>query len=148
MSMKGRMGVVSANFQQIRSQQQELAAVRRQHNDASPTFSDTNGLPTPPTPASTEQFSPLMAAAPGGYPPHRPRRTSISRESSAARMSFNGSSSRGVSPALRPQSGSLGPLTEDLFLGGTHECSFYQAETSNLTRENQMLKHRIAELGM
>jgi hypothetical protein len=28
------------------------------------------------------------------------------------------------------------------------ESAFYQAETQNLTRENQMLKLRIRELGM
>jgi len=137
---------VNRLLQMIRAQQHELATVRRQHNDASPTLSDANGLPTPPTPASADTFSPTTHAATGGYPPHRPRQQSFSRDSSA-RISFTGTSSRGASPALRPQSGSLGPLTEDLLLGGTRdECSFYQAETSNLTRENQMLKHRIAEL--
>jgi hypothetical protein len=58
------------------------------------------------------------------------------------------SGSRGNSPALRPQSGSLGPLTEDFLLGGTRdESAYYQAETQMLTRENQMLKARIRELG-
>jgi len=38
-------------------------------------------------------------------------------------------------------------MTEDFLLGGTRdECAFYQAETQTLTRENQMLKHRIREL--
>lgn len=32
-------------------------------------------------------------------------------------------------------------------LGGRDESAFYQAETQMLTRENQMLKHRIRELG-
>jgi hypothetical protein len=31
---------------------------------------------------------------------------------------------------------------------GRDESAFYQAETQNLTRENQMLKLRIRELGM
>jgi hypothetical protein len=30
---------------------------------------------------------------------------------------------------------------------GRDESAFYQAETQNLTRENQMLKQRIRELG-
>jgi hypothetical protein len=46
------------------------------------------------------------------------------------------------------QSGTLAPLTEDFLLGGTRDdCAFFQAETSSLTRENQMLKKRVAELG-
>jgi hypothetical protein len=32
--------------------------------------------------------------------------------------------------------------------GSRDESAFYQAETQNLTRENQMLKQRIRELGM
>jgi len=33
-----------------------------------------------------------------------------------------------------------------LALGGRDESAFYQAETQMLTRENQMLRHRIREL--
>ncbi|KAM0709348.1 hypothetical protein Q7P35_003386 [Cladosporium inversicolor] len=71
---------------------------------------------------------------------------SLSRQSSA-RISNTDSNSHATSPALRPSSGSLGPLTEDFLLGGTREdAAFYQAETQMLTRENQMLKFRIREL--
>jgi len=34
-----------------------------------------------------------------------------------------------------------------LLLSGRDESAFYQAETQMLVRENQMLKHRIRELG-
>jgi hypothetical protein len=69
---------------------------------------------------------------------------SLSRQSSA-RISNNASGT--TSPALHPSSG-LGPLTEDFLLGGTRDdAAFYQAETMNLTKENQLLKHRIKELG-
>lgn len=130
----------------IRLQQDQLVAMQRQQN---PTVeqSPTSSVPTPPyavpTPASaaiTEQSSPRSSSIPHFNRPH-----SLSRQSSA-RLS-----SRGNSPGLRPQrteSGSLGPLTEDFLLGGTRDDSaFYQAETQMLTRENQMLKLRIRELG-
>lgn len=32
-------------------------------------------------------------------------------------------------------------------MGTRDETAFYQAETSSLVRENQMLRHRIRELG-
>lgn len=32
-------------------------------------------------------------------------------------------------------------------MGGRDESAFYQAETQMLTRENQMLRHRIRDLG-
>ena len=73
---------------------------------------------------------------------------SASGRQSSARISNTGSNSHATSPALRPSSGSLGPLTEDFLLGGTRDdAAFYQAETQMLTRENQMLKFRIRELG-
>lgn len=130
----------------IRLQQDQLVAIQRPA-EQSPASSENTTFPTPPstlpTPASTavtEQSSPRSASI-----PHFNRPSSLSRQSSA-RLS-----SRGNSPALRPQraeSGSLGPLTEDFLLGGTRdESAFYQAETQMLTRENQMLKLRIRELG-
>lgn len=141
----------------IRLQQDQLAAIQRQQQEASPTSTEQTPFPTPPstlhTPAGTnitEQSSPRSASVSGfpHVPPgHFNRPHSLSRQSSA-RISNAGTNSRGTSPALRPVSGSLGPLTEDFLLGGTRdECAFYQAETQTLTRENQMLKLRIRELG-
>lgn len=142
----------------IRSQQDQLAALQRQQPEASPTSTEQTRFPTPPstipTPggtATTEHSSPRSGSISG--PPHPThghfnRPTSLSRQSSA-RLSNAGTNSHGTSPALRPASGSLGPVTEDFLLSGTRdECAFYQAETQTLTRENQMLKLRIRELGM
>lgn len=53
--------------------------------------------------------------------------------------------SRGASPRLRSTSIS-GDSGEQFLLGGRDESAFYQAETQMLTRENQMLKHRVKEL--
>jgi hypothetical protein len=36
---------------------------------------------------------------------------------------------------------------ENWALGGRDESAFYQAESQMLVRENQMLRHRIRELG-
>lgn len=55
--------------------------------------------------------------------------------------------SRGAtSPRLRRESlgGDNGDSTT---LAGRDESAFYQAETQSLIRENQMLRHRIRELG-
>lgn len=54
--------------------------------------------------------------------------------------------SRGASPRLRSTSIS-GDSGEQMLLGGRDESAFYQAETQMLTRENQMLRHRVRDLG-
>lgn len=88
-------------------------------------------------------ISPLPSAA-------QPRSRSpfnISRQSSFADRSRGGSHTG--SPALRPLPGAPHD-THDMLPSpatGRDESAFYQAETQNLTRENQMLKLRIRELG-
>ncbi|OAQ63246.1 FAD dependent oxidoreductase [Pochonia chlamydosporia 170] len=52
--------------------------------------------------------------------------------------------SRGASPRLRATS--ISQESGDWVLGGRDESAFYQAETQMLTRENQMLRHRIRDL--
>ncbi|KAK0932820.1 hypothetical protein LTR29_015622 [Friedmanniomyces endolithicus] len=157
---------VNRLLQMIRIQQEQLATLQRQQqqqqhppSEPSPTSTEQTHFPTPPstlhTPASTnltEQSSPRSVSLSNSLPQHASahahfnRPHSLSRQSSA-RLSNAGTSSRSGSPALRPVSANLGPLTEDFLLGGTRdECAFYQAETQTLTRENQMLKARIREL--
>jgi len=53
--------------------------------------------------------------------------------------------SRGPSPRIRATS--ISAESGDWVLGGRDESAFYQAETQMLIRENQMLKHRIRDLG-
>lgn len=154
-------GQVNRLLHMIRIQQDQLATLQRQNNDGiptetSPTTSDFAGLPTPSSTLSpshiatpVELSSPPSGPIPGASQAHsffnRPH--NLSRNSSS-RLSNAGTSSRTTSPALRPSSGSIGPLTEDFLLGGTRdESAFYQAETHMLTRENQMLKQRIRDLG-
>lgn len=159
----------------IRIQQDQLAAVQRQlpssggGPDASSAALDpTSGLPTPPGSAApptnatfpeqalasstaTSSPQPHSSSLHGTFNHHRPH--SLSRQSPARLPSLSSgvdpSSSRGQSPTTtRRLSASLGPLSEDFFPGGTRdESAFYQAETQMLTRENQMLKLRIRELG-
>lgn len=79
---------------------------------------------------------------------YNPRGT-LSRQSSMAGRSQGNSNT--ASPALRPSSGH-GPYDGPDYLPGPavhtrDEGVFYQAETQMLTRENQMLKLRIRELG-
>ena len=171
-------GTVNRLLHQIRLQQDQLNALQSQNNNNNSQPHDSSAIaPTPPTGtsrpssahphdsqqqqqqqqqhAATNQTSrstsfstPSPAALQSGLPHghgvfNRPH--SLSRQSSA-RISNNASQT--TSPALRPSSGSLGPLTEDFLLGGTRDdAAFYQAETQMLTRENQMLKFRIRELG-
>ncbi|KAI0388832.1 hypothetical protein F5Y17DRAFT_474011 [Xylariaceae sp. FL0594] len=53
--------------------------------------------------------------------------------------------SRGpASPRIR--SGSISQEAEPYFTGVRDEAAYYQAETQSLSRENQMLRHRIREL--
>jgi hypothetical protein len=164
-------GQVNRLLHMIRLQQDQLAALQSQNNQ---THDSSAIAPTPPTGSSrpssahphdsqqqqqqhqptaptnansrSTSFSsavPIQAGLPHGHGIfNRPH--SLSRQSSA-RISNNASGT--TSPALHPSSG-LGPLTEDFLLGGTRDdAAFYQAETVNLTRENQLLKFRIRELG-
>jgi hypothetical protein len=166
-------GQVNRLLHMIRLQQDQLAALQNQNNQNH----DSSAIaPTPPAGSSrpssahphdsqlqhpqpttgasastnansrSTSFSsavPVQAGLPHGHGIfNRPH--SLSRQSSA-RISNNASGT--TSPALHPSSG-LGPLTEDFLLGGTRDdAAFYQAETVNLTRENQLLKFRIRELG-
>ncbi|GAB7332022.1 hypothetical protein MBLNU13_g03921t1 [Cladosporium sp. NU13] len=153
-------GQVNRLLHMIRLQQDQLSALQGQ-GQGHP--QDSSAIaPTPPATSrstsahphdqSTSRSGSFSSAVPHvqtGLPHahgvfNRPH--SLSRQSSA-RIPNTGSNSHATSPALRPSSGSLGPLTEDFLLGGTrNDAAFYQAETQMLTRENQMLKFRIREL--
>lgn len=134
----------------IRTQQEQLAHMQRQQQTTGaslPSSQEASALPTsPPAANPLEQSSPRTSSTShlqGAF--GRPH--SLSRQNSA-RLSNAGTNSRSNSPALRPASGSLGPLSEDFLLGGARdESAFYQAESQMLTRENLMLKQRIRELG-
>ena len=132
----------------IRQQQAQIQAIQASHpytpststaavDDHTPTSERSFSFPTaPPTlPISVINPRPRSPA---------PRR-SLSRRSShrSQASSYTGS------PSLRPNSAGLHGGDEWLLSGsaGRDESAYYQAETQMLTRENQMLKQRIRELG-
>lgn len=136
----------------IRLQQDQLNTLQAQQQnpaDPSPT-SETPGQVSSHAPHHTSEHPGSRSGSIVGLPHghgvfNRP--TSLSRQSSA-RIPSTGASSHAGSPSMHPSNSSLGPLTEDFLLGGNRdESAFYQAETQTLTRENQMLKQRIRELG-
>lgn len=143
----------------IRHQQAQLQAIQQQALYTplgSSTAPDDN---TPPSERSTNY--PYPYAAPPNPPsastsifgnprPSSPFRSSMDLSRQSSRRSRT--PSRTASPSLRPVSAGLqGPGEDWGFTGRSHstfdDSTFYQAETQMLTRENQMLKQRIRELG-
>jgi hypothetical protein len=141
----------------IRQQQLELQRLQGSQpsfgsgDDSAISERSVQGTPLPQS-ASAVAPSPSMpsSATMGSYPrspvlPHPHPRSSFD----VARTDLHRRSrtpSRGASPRLR--STSISAESGDWVLGGRDESAFYQAETQMLTRENQMLRHRIRELGM
>lgn len=126
----------------IRIQQDQLAAIQRGNNDQAAVYPDAVS-----SSAVIDQSSPRSGSISGHGNSYFNRPHSHSMQS-ASRHSITGNNSHGSSPSLRPVSGNLGPLAEDFMLNGSRdESAYYQAETQTLTRENQMLKARIRELG-
>lgn len=131
----------------IRQQQLELQRLQASNPNASHGVSveDSSAIADRPTPPPTHT---LISTQPvGSYPRspvfhHRPSlemaRADLQRRSRTP--------SRGASPRLR--STSISAESSDWALGGRDESAFYQAEAQMLTRENQMLRHRIHDLRM
>jgi hypothetical protein len=149
----------------IRQQQAQIVSLQTNQpptsaiiDEGTPTSERSLSLPQS-QPQSQPQPQPNTAQTPASTVPPRSRSPlgpstygGLSRHSSFADRS-RGSSHMG-SPALRPVSRGVGPHESTEWLpGSAHGASrdegvFYQAETQMLTRENQMLKLRIRELGM
>ena len=155
----------------IRQQQAQLQQM--QHQSSSNTAIESGDPIDDSTPTSERSFS--FPNVPGPAPisvatshPRSPGALPLSitnprTRSPAPRGSFDLSRrssrrsrtpSHAGSPALRPLSAGVHPHGGDEWLlsgGGNHgsrdESAFYQAETQMLTRENQMLRLRIRELG-
>ena len=145
----------------IRHQQAQLQAIQQQASytplssstaldDTTPPSERSTNYPypsaTPPNPASA---SSMLAS--NNPRPSSPFRGSVDVSRQSSRRSRT--PSRTASPSLRPVSAGLqGPGEEWCFTGRSQtsfdDSAFYQAETQMLTRENQMLKQRIRELGM
>ncbi|KAK8160168.1 hypothetical protein BC567DRAFT_234591 [Phyllosticta citribraziliensis] len=129
----------------IRRQQAEIAALRSNEpsaiDDSTPSSERSLSLPQ----SATASQSNVSQIAPPRPRSPLPGQGSLSRNSSHRRSR---NSSRTGSPALRPTSHHSESGDWQLGAAGNRdESAFYQAETQMLTRENQMLKMRIRELG-
>lgn len=113
-------------------------------DDSTPTSEHSMSFSTDNNSQSTVAGTSTTPRSPSTILHPRPRssfdlaRTDIARRSRTP--------SRTASPRLRSTSIS-GEGGEIWGLGGRDESAFYQAETQMLTRENQMLRMRIRELG-
>ncbi|KAI4958304.1 hypothetical protein J4E86_003902 [Alternaria arbusti] len=151
-------GQVNRLLNMIRSQQTQINTLQANQqqpsasavDDSTPTSERSMSIP-PSLTQSTHISPPIVSPLPSATHP-RSRSPfgfgTISRQSSFADRSRH--SSHAGSPALRPISGQAGPYDPHDMLPSPatsrDESAYYQAETQNLTRENQMLKLRIREL--
>ena len=136
----------------IRHQQAQLQQMQ-QNVGATPSAS--TGVVDDSTPTSERSFSfpnvpptlPMSVTNPRPRSPATRPSFELSRRSSRRSRT----PSRTGSPSIRPLSAGLPAQGDEWLLAGggsRDESAFYQAETQSLTRENQMLRLRIRELGM
>lgn len=139
----------------IRAQQAQLTALQNQQNYTPASSSAALDDHTPPSERSSSYpypAAPNPATAPLPIAHPRPRSPNAHPSLSLSRQSSRRSRtpSRTASPALRPVSAGLQAQSEGWFgerSSMMDDGAFYQAETQMLTRENQMLRARIRELG-
>ncbi|KAJ5281789.1 hypothetical protein N7478_007161 [Penicillium angulare] len=134
---------VNRLLQLIRSQQAQLHQYQQSHPGTSTAIVDE--------PSSASERSPSFSLP--MPPPIAPSRLSIS---SVSNRRSSRPSSQATSPSLPPQDSlrSMGvdgteafPTLRDTSRRGSRdESSYYQAEASMLSRENQMLRQRVREL--
>jgi len=126
--------------QQSQAQSTETAVV-----DSSDRPIPASGPPFTPTSSASQAAIPIPAPHPRSPSfPHHPRSSFDMARADLQRRSRT--PSRGASPRLRATSIS-GDSGEQWVLGSRDESAFYQAETQMLIRENQMLRHRVRDLG-
>lgn len=127
----------------IRQQQLELQRLQASNPNNSHSAEDSSAISDRPTPSSSQ--GPIPTPPIGSYPrsPVFHHRSSVDMPRADLHRRSR-TPSRGASPRLRTTS--IGAESGDWALGGRDESAFYQAEAQMLTRENQMLKHRIHDL--
>ncbi|KAG5925502.1 hypothetical protein E4U42_004221 [Claviceps africana] len=142
-------GHVNRLLQMIRQQQLELSRLQSSRpNQGSDAIVDDSAIAeTSPRPIHGTGNS--QTSISGGHPAGSSSRSPVFSRGSMdmARAELHRRSrtpSRGTSPRLR--AASIGQESGEWVLGGRDESAFYQAETQMLTRENQMLRHRIRDL--
>ena len=141
----------------IRQQQLELQRVQQRagYTPSSSTAAIDDSTPTSERSNSFQVVPgtmPITTGNPLSRSPLPSRPIGLSRRSSR-RSGGSRTPSYAGSPALRPMSTGPHAQGDDFMLTrtgsqrGRDETAFYQAETQNLTRENQMLRLRIRDLG-
>jgi hypothetical protein len=133
----------------IRSQQAQLQQYQQQNQRHNSSASGTAVIDDSITPASERSatfFPPIPP--PASAPSNRLSISSLSNRRSSR------PSSQTASPNLRPRDPSRGPEGTEVFpslrdsrRSSRDEGAYYQAEAAMLSRENQMLRQRIRELG-
>ncbi|KAL8728785.1 MAG: hypothetical protein Q9166_005163 [cf. Caloplaca sp. 2 TL-2023] len=140
-------------LEMIRQQQIQLQQMQ-QHANYTPATSTATIDNSTPTSERSFSFPNVPAPAPMSTSNPRPRSPAPRGPYELSRQSSRQSRtpSRTGSPSLRPSSAGLQTQGEEWLLSGggqgsRDDVAYYQAETQMLTRENQMLKMRIRELG-
>lgn len=136
-------------LQQYQSQNVSTSAIAGESSPETSTPPTSIPLPPPNTAAAPSSIHTPLPPSLGSQPrspvfPYHPRTSFDLARGDITRRSRT--SSHGASPRL-PFASISQDTAEPLSLGGRDESAFYQAETQMLTRENQMLKHRIRDLG-
>ncbi|KAL8693354.1 MAG: hypothetical protein Q9218_001791 [Villophora microphyllina] len=143
---------VNRLLEMIRQQQIQLQQMQ-QHSNYTPATSTAAVDNSTPTSERSFSFPNVPASAPISVNNPRPRspvpRSSVELSRQSSRQSRT--PSRTGSPSIRPMSAGLQAHGDDWMLSSGSQSSrddaaYYQAETTALTRENQMLKLRIREL--
>ena len=133
---------------QVQVQRQQQQQQQQQQGQSAVGDEQTDRFGSLQTASAPQSAHPGLTSASGSLPrspgfPH-PRSSFDMARADIQRRSRT--PSRGASPMLR--STSIGGESGDQWLlGGRDENAFYQAETQMLIRENQMLRHRIRDLG-
>ena len=130
--------------------QQQIQLQQLQQTGYTPSASTAAVDDSTPTSERSFSFSNVPLTLPMSVTNPRPR-SPIPRSSfELSRQSSRRSRTSSRSPSIRPLSAGLHPHGDEWLLAGggsRDESAFYQAETQTLTRENQMLRMRIRELG-
>ncbi|KIV83377.1 hypothetical protein PV11_05408 [Exophiala sideris] len=143
---------VNRMLQMIREQQLQLDALRTNQSDSSRAASQPNSAVTGNSTAVLDDETPASERSISfSFPPVHP---AISAQPTPTQRISRVPSSTSHSPAMRARESSLGttgdwtpPLLDNARRNSFRdESAFYQAETANLTRENQLLRSRIREL--
>lgn len=133
----------------IRQQQLELQRLQASQGQAVSSIAAEDPLPAPDRPnlgVLSQSPQPISSASTPRSPltPHHRSSLDFARDALNRRSR---TPSRGA-PSPRLRASSISNEGGDIIPMGTRdETAFYQAETSSLVRENQMLRHRIRELG-